>query len=580
MTCAGALLLAAYLSLALRPWEIRDADVFWHLATGRWILQHRTLPQVDVFSYTMAGQPWLNHEWLFQVILRLVQVAAGTTGLYLLKSLLYTAALLLPAVVWLQRTTAAGRCNAPLLVAALMLCILPALPFSEYRPLCFSVFFLAGAAELADRPASSARWPFVAGFLLFAVWANMHATFFLGLVATGCFLALSACRTRIALLLGVEALATLLNPHGWRLWHVPFKVGGSALFMSANQEWRPPDFTYEFWAFWLAALLLLAVWFSLGKAAFTARHLFALALLLGAFKSRRIIPYFTVALVAPLLHGLPVLAQKFTMFQRTKVAWAATAFLLVCGTGWAIPVVRPLGKLAFAPPRLPYLANSFPGACADALTEAAQGSNVFNDYNHGGYLHYAVGPAWKVFMDGRNDLYGERLTLAYNQVALAQGQWRQALEATSTTAVLCSYDMVMPRPNLALELAMLPAHWALVEFDDAGMLFVRRDAVTASYLALHEYRHVKPMLLYDEQLDFVKQAGTLEAWRAELRRRVERGPASRIASHLLAEALADANRPNEAARILKTSVDIFGEDASSERILDRITSINTTRSKP
>jgi hypothetical protein len=48
-----------------------DPDSHWHIAVGNWILAHGTVPTVDSFSFTFAGQPWIAKEWLSQVLLAL-----------------------------------------------------------------------------------------------------------------------------------------------------------------------------------------------------------------------------------------------------------------------------------------------------------------------------------------------------------------------------------------------------------------------------------------------------------------------------------------------------------------------------
>ena len=48
--------------------EIKDLDLWLHLAMGRFITLHRFVPSVDVLSCSIAGSPWVNHEWLFQII--------------------------------------------------------------------------------------------------------------------------------------------------------------------------------------------------------------------------------------------------------------------------------------------------------------------------------------------------------------------------------------------------------------------------------------------------------------------------------------------------------------------------------
>src|SRR5262249_8057345 len=38
---------------------LHQDDLFWMLATARWIIQHREIPWTDHFSYTAQGQPWI-----------------------------------------------------------------------------------------------------------------------------------------------------------------------------------------------------------------------------------------------------------------------------------------------------------------------------------------------------------------------------------------------------------------------------------------------------------------------------------------------------------------------------------------
>lgn len=47
------------------------SDLWWHIATGRWIVTHKALPLTDSWSFTRAGQPWLQHEWLSDLVFQL-----------------------------------------------------------------------------------------------------------------------------------------------------------------------------------------------------------------------------------------------------------------------------------------------------------------------------------------------------------------------------------------------------------------------------------------------------------------------------------------------------------------------------
>ena len=65
--------------------EIKDYDLWLHLASGKVILETYMIPKVDVFSCTLAGHPWVNHEWLFQIIVQSVFQHFGVEGLVLIR---------------------------------------------------------------------------------------------------------------------------------------------------------------------------------------------------------------------------------------------------------------------------------------------------------------------------------------------------------------------------------------------------------------------------------------------------------------------------------------------------------------
>ena len=51
-------------ALAVGPRLLNDADSFTHVAIGRWIVAHATLPVTDPFSFSMHGVHWIAFEWL------------------------------------------------------------------------------------------------------------------------------------------------------------------------------------------------------------------------------------------------------------------------------------------------------------------------------------------------------------------------------------------------------------------------------------------------------------------------------------------------------------------------------------
>jgi hypothetical protein len=54
-------------SPAMKP--ISDPDIWWHLRTGQWILEHGQLPTQDPFATFSAGKTWVPYSWLFDVLI-------------------------------------------------------------------------------------------------------------------------------------------------------------------------------------------------------------------------------------------------------------------------------------------------------------------------------------------------------------------------------------------------------------------------------------------------------------------------------------------------------------------------------
>ena len=61
--------------------EIRDLDLWLHLASGKYISLQKTFIQHDIFSCIINGKPWSNHEWLFQVLVYNIFEKFGSNGL-------------------------------------------------------------------------------------------------------------------------------------------------------------------------------------------------------------------------------------------------------------------------------------------------------------------------------------------------------------------------------------------------------------------------------------------------------------------------------------------------------------------
>src|SRR5688500_6353684 len=81
---APLLLFVALAAASISP--IWSNDYFWHLAAGRWIVEHRSLPETDALAVASDRGRWVNGEWLFQVGVYALYRAAGHDGVTLTRA--------------------------------------------------------------------------------------------------------------------------------------------------------------------------------------------------------------------------------------------------------------------------------------------------------------------------------------------------------------------------------------------------------------------------------------------------------------------------------------------------------------
>src|ERR1700756_4882931 len=84
MAAAGLFVLVAIAAVG----PIRSYDYFWHLATGRWIVEHHALPRFDPLAVASAHVPWINGEWLYEIALYALPGMAGDAGISIASALL------------------------------------------------------------------------------------------------------------------------------------------------------------------------------------------------------------------------------------------------------------------------------------------------------------------------------------------------------------------------------------------------------------------------------------------------------------------------------------------------------------
>jgi hypothetical protein len=386
-----------------------DPDLWGNLRFGLDILETWHIDTVDAYSFTQ-DQPWINHEWLAQVLMVIAYRAGGTPGLVTLKLTLVVTTLWLVRGAW--RST-----KALLPEGAALLVLWGALPMSAtLRAQLWSFLLLAVLCRLLD--GRTAHLPAVVP-LVFAIWVNLHMGWVVGLAvltwwALGEAVHGSAVeRRRAAVVLGLSLLATLLNPYGWRLWD--FALGVTHLSRRL-QEWQPlwssPPIN---WVPWFAAAAAVVVAMTRGTRPSFERVASLAGLAYASVQVVKFAPLFvelTVLLLAPLARQRwPAAAGVRTpaiVLRRANAAALALIAVAAAWTSWPRLQCLPAGDWR-------------PDATvARALLDVRATGRMAVWFDWGEYVIWHFGPALKVSFDPRYDLVYSPETIA-EQEDVARG---------------------------------------------------------------------------------------------------------------------------------------------------------------
>jgi hypothetical protein len=457
-----ALLFLGLFAMAAR--NATDPDLWWHLETGNYIAQHRSVPRADPFSYTRAGAPWVAHEWLTELFLYQIQRTAGFPGLILLFAAILCAAFYLLYL----------RCGpAPYIAGIATLCAAWAtMPIWGVRPQVFS-FLLTSLwlliLERSDRNPKLLWWTLP----LTVLWVNLHAGFALALVLSALFLAgsllehwltcsASAAPWRTSALVLVCALLVVpLNPNGLRLFSYPIETLRSTTMQNYIVEWASPNFHHpEYWPF---LLILLATFATLAWSGVPLRPrdlILLLVSLYAALVSIRMIPFFV-------LIAVPLLSRRLGDWpRRTHPPHRSPAFrtglnaliLLAMAVFVAVHIAQVIKRQSQAE------AREFPVRAVAFLAEHPHSGPIFNHYDWGGYMIWKLYPSTPVFIDGRADLYGPELFHDFADAYQLRGSWHEILERFHIQTVI-----VPPDSALATGLRSTPG-WIVCYRDPRAMI--------------------------------------------------------------------------------------------------------------
>jgi len=453
--------------------RLSGTDLWWHLAAGRWIWQHKSFPAQDPFSFT-AHQKWVIDSWLSDVVLYQWSRLFGLYSLVYWKWTLIIAIFLLLAKVnrQISKDQVAGFLAAVFAAAV-------AQPFLDIRPHLFSLLFLVLLLLIMSGEERASRRQFLLIPALFLVWANFHAGVILGVLLLPVLLMRDylnpAKRNAASALTAVAWLATLANPNGIGIYRqsLVYALRGQSLFSERIAEWQGPFvpggivsplYPVALLLFATSAVLLLC---RKSRKRFLSLIGVGAVSMLMSLQSRRLIPAFAIC-AAPTLAGV---AAPFSRRLVRKLPFFALPVVITCIAAFVL-LRYPLRPRAFHHLTLEY---TFPVESVNFIETNGLRGNIFAYYNWGGYLHWRIPGQMKVFIDARaSALFDDATFRDYLKIFAVEPGWELVMERIPVDYVLWPIEEG-PIYNSLLK----NGHWRFLYQDAVSVLLVRSETSLA-----------------------------------------------------------------------------------------------------
>ena len=493
-----------------------EDDIFWHIETGRYIVQNMTIPSADVFGFVTQGQQWIPFEWLWDVTAFSAYSAAGFSGLYIFNSIL------LILIFYLLFTVLDSlKIRYPLNLFLLLIVFAGVFYRTGIKPQMLSYLFLVLTLKLIS------DYKYFSGnavklFLLvpvFMLWANVHMGVTMGIVLllafiTDIFLSVFIFKkteeylksSRAAVLAAVTALfSVLVNPFGYSTFvyaynHTKMKM------LEVVYEWMSPfneNFAGRFSTIIFVVFLILSL-FTLAKSFRKKDYFIVISIIItgyyGVTTLRFTVDYIYVSFIFFILmhkeyltglqnkkllnkhnnalqYGLGIIFLLLILFSFNGTSYRVFGFSREFGTG--------------------VYEGTFPVKMYNFMKQnniAETGERPFQTFEYGGYF-LSNFPGKKNFIDSRNlndEIWNSFLTV-FNKK-----EGYQKLIKDFDFDYFIIFRPTLPSVSQELETTVISYlsknenEWKLVYWDEQSLLFVKNDIKFIEITGKFAYRYITP----------------------------------------------------------------------------------------
>lgn len=467
-------------------WPKYDPDIWWHLRVGQWVVEHRAVTTTEPFSQ-LSDTPWVAYSWLYEVLMYGLYSALGLYGI-----IAYRVGMALAVVAAVHGLVRRLQTNFLLATGLTGVAVLALSPLFSERPWLVTILFAAltlravveiqgweGVEREGEAPAEldAPRPPWWVWLLpvAYVLWANVHIQFVYGLFILGlawvCSLVPDAdvrsfaprdrrtIQDRLLFLTALCTAATLINPYGYRVYVVVVEYATQPGPFAFVNELKAMQFR-EVGDWLILGLTGVTCW----ALAWRWLGVFPIALLIAAsyfaFRSCRDI-WFVLLANLLILASVPRLDPE----PRDRPGWRSYAVgmvglvLLAVALAWGRGLTRERLDAT--------VAEVFPVEAAAFVREQGYRGPLYNDFNWGGYLIWAL-PDLPVAIDGRTNLHGDARIQRFGQVWAGKPGWWDDPDLSRAGVIIAAPDEAL------VSLLLMDRRFVLVYGDTTAWVFVAR----------------------------------------------------------------------------------------------------------
>lgn len=530
-----------------------DDDFFWHLATGRYIVENKSVPDKDIFGFITQGVEWIPFEWGWDVLSYGLYNIGGYNLILVFRSLLFS--LIFFVYFILLRKFKVGSALSIIVLFTLLVSIMDRL---SPRPHIFTylfftlVLYIFLSFKYIDKEKYFKKLYFLP--LIFLLWSNIH----MGVLAGGLLLFIFTVSeiiiyfkpgvfsspeikplskdqiTKLFIISAVCAFMLLVNPHSLQTYIYAYSHTKMKLLETVN-EWQSPfasklDFGFIitlYKVFLFSGLIVLAC-------AYKKKDLtFALVFIGFAFYSVRAIR-FTVDYEIIMAFFITVSINYFVKKLLEK-NYAALNFLNGNFLKGALAVFI-IYVIIQIPSNNIYATLQYyrvfgwgineefiPVQLFDFIKQNNISGTPYNHFGTGGYLVWNF-PEQKNFIDSRN--LNDEIFNEYNLIMVMKSGFEKKLEERGVDYIVYLDPDLIRRPNdlkrLVTNYFSRSPEWKLVFWDDKSMLFLKNIPKFSGVINKYEYKVINPYtaLFHKQEFDSNVKADPLRA-KDELNRKAQ-----------------------------------------------------------